>query len=168
MEDFELKALQTFKCNVKFWARYVDDTFCIIQRDKLDVFTQHLNSLHDKIKFTIEKECDNSLPMLDVNVKRKSDGNLSFSVYRKPTHTDHYLQFTSHQPLEHKLGVIRTLQHRAKHHTSTADDLVQENHHIKKVLAISGYPAWTWDSPKTKKKQRSNKNLGHVTFHMYL
>ena len=120
MEHFEVKAIGSFNHVVKFWARYVDDTFCIIHQDKIEEFTTHLNSQHDKIKFTIEKEDNNSLPMLDVKVKRNTNGQLSFSVYRKPTHTDHYLQFSSHQPLEHKLGVVRTLQHRTKHHITTA------------------------------------------------
>ena len=169
MEHFEVKAIQSFNHVVKFWARYVDDTFCIIHQDKLEEFTNHLNSQHDKIKFTIEKEEDNSLPMLDVKVKRNTNGQLSFSVYRKATHTDHYLQFSSHQPLEHKIGVVRTLQHRARHHITTVEDLMEENKHIKKVLAISEYPSWLWDMPAANRRkdnttmERPSRPLGHVT-----
>lgn len=35
-------------------------------------------------------------------------------VYQKPTHTEHYLIFESPHPVEHKLGVIRTLQRQAE------------------------------------------------------
>ena len=48
------------------------------------------------------------------NIITNSDGSLATKVYRKPTHTDHYLQFDSHHPLIHKLGVFRTLSHRAE------------------------------------------------------
>jgi hypothetical protein len=99
---------------------------------------------------------------LSVSLKRYS-GN------RKPTHTDQYLQFTSHQPLEHKMGVIRTLTHRAKIICSTQEAKEREMQHLKEVLSISGYQKWTWDSPGSKMKQRSELNSpppakkGHVT-----
>ena len=168
MENFETNALLSFGHEVKFWARYVDDTFCIIKKEYLEDFTHHLNSCHDKIKFTVEEENNQCLPMLDVNVKKNEAGKLSFGVYRKKTHTDQYLQFTSHQPLEHKIGVVRTLQHRAKHHVSNIEDLEIETNHLKKVLAISEYPSWIWDQPASKKKnqqekEKARKIIGHVT-----
>lgn len=39
------------------------------------------------------------------------EGDLDIELYGYPTHTDQYLLFESHHPLEYKLGVIRTLQH---------------------------------------------------------
>ncbi|XP_076471154.1 uncharacterized protein LOC143301037 [Babylonia areolata] len=81
-------------------------------------FTTHLNKQHPAIKFTYEVEENGSIAMLDTRITRTETG-LAFSVYRKPTHTDQYLQFNSHQPLEHKLGVIRTLTLRAKTICST-------------------------------------------------
>ena len=78
----------------------------------IDDFTEHINSVHPAIKFTREEESeDGTLPMLDTKTTRNPSGKLSFTVYRKPTHTDQYLQFNSNQPLQHKLGVIRTLSH---------------------------------------------------------
>ncbi len=126
MEDFEERALSSFPQPPRFWGRYVDDTFVIIERDQLTPFTDHINTLHPAIKFTIERETDSKLPMLDVLVNRKVSGGLSFSVYRKATHTDHYLQFDSHQPLEHKLGVMRTLRHRAN--TTVSDKNTSKRH----------------------------------------
>ena len=96
------------------------------------------------------------------------DRTLGFSVYRKPTHTDQYLQFDSHQPLEHKLGVLCTLTHRAKTICSTNDDLDKEITHVKKVLSVSGYTRWAWKLPTSKKTSTSTptnatKSKGHVT-----
>ena len=79
---------------------------------------------------------------MDTLVTRSDKGTLSFSVYRKPPHTNHFLQFSSHQPLEHKLGVIRTLTHRAKCLSSTPQAYVKEITNLLKVLSISGYKKW--------------------------
>ena len=57
---------------------------------------------------------DGSIPFLDTIVKPEADGTLSITVYRKPTHTDQYLQWDSHHHLSAKFSVIHTLSHRAK------------------------------------------------------
>lgn len=122
MEEFENKALASFDHTIRVWVRYVDDGGTVLKRDLVQAFTDHLNAQNPAIKFTTELEQDGKLPMLDVCIKRNSDGSLAFSVYRKPTHTDHYLQFDSHQPLQHKLGVVRTLRHRCATHVTTCED----------------------------------------------
>lgn len=53
----------------------------------------------------------NNLAFLDCAIYIEKDRSLHIGVYRKPTHADQYLLFDSHHPLEHKLGVIRTLHH---------------------------------------------------------
>ena len=60
-----------------------------------------------------------------------TDGTLSSQVYRKPTHTDHYLQFGSHHPLIHKLGVIRTLHYRAETIVSENSQISKEKDHTR-------------------------------------
>ncbi len=141
MENFESKALATFPHPVKFWGRYVDDTFMIIKLALKEQFTAHLNAQHPSIKFTTEEQIDNKLMMLDVMVSVAPEGNLSFSVYPKPTHTDNYLIFASHQPLEHKLGVIHTLRHRANITVFNDMDKIQEDNHLKKVLSLVDIPS---------------------------
>ena len=44
----------------------------------------------------------------------EEDGSLKTTVFRKPTHTDLYLQWDSHHTLPSKYSVIGTLLHRAK------------------------------------------------------
>ena len=150
MEDFELKALASFQHPPRFWGRYVDDTMVIIKTIHFEGFTNHLNQQHPSIAFTSEYESNNSIPMLDTLIHKDLEGNLSFSIYRKATLTDQY--FDSHQPLEHKLGVIRTLTHRAKIICSTVAAKELETQHLKKVLSISKYPRWAWDTPGSSKQ----------------
>ena len=130
MEDFEEKALATYHTPPRYWGRYMDDTMAIVEKDKVDEFTDHLNIQHPNIKFTREMEENNCIAMLDTLITRNED-TLTFSVFRKATHTDQYLQFESHQPLEHKLGVICTLRHRANNICSTPDALARENDYLK-------------------------------------
>ncbi|XP_071450829.1 uncharacterized protein [Hetaerina americana] len=104
MEDLEEKALASCNLPPKCWLRYVDDTFVIWPHgeEKLEEFHRELNNINSAIKFTKELEKDGRLPFLDVLVRRKLDGTLGHSVYRKPTHTDRYLHATSHHHPQQK------------------------------------------------------------------
>ena len=53
MEIFEEQAIESAPCKPKIWKRYVDDTFTILDRDKVDDFLQHLNSQQPSIRFTM-------------------------------------------------------------------------------------------------------------------
>ena len=49
------------------------------------------------------------LSFLNTLVVRKGVGTVKLLVYLKSAHTDRYLQFDSHHPLQHKFSRIRTL-----------------------------------------------------------
>ena len=67
------------------------------------------------MQFTVaNNEKDAAITFLDTIVKPDTDGKLSITVYRKPTHLDQYLQWYSHHHLSAKYSVISTLTHRAK------------------------------------------------------
>ena len=53
----------------------------------------HLNSVKPSIRSTVEVEKDGGLPFLDTLLQRREDGGLDVTIYRKPTHTDRYLDF---------------------------------------------------------------------------
>ena len=87
----------------------------------------------------MELEEAGCIPFLDVKVQR-SDTSLNFSIYRKPTHTDKYLHFTSGHHMSAKNSVVNTLVYRAL-------TLCDEEHrndeikHIEKALKNNGYPS---------------------------
>ncbi|BHF81658.1 hypothetical protein SprV_0802479100 [Sparganum proliferum] len=86
----------------KFWARYVDDTFVVIERDQVLTFKEHLNATFPDIQFTMEEEENNQLAFLDVLVCRKDCGGLKTKVFRKATNTTQILNFNSNHPISHK------------------------------------------------------------------
>ena len=114
MEMFEELALRTAPHAPRIWKRYVDDTFCIMEAEHVDLFLSHINSLRPTIKFTMEQEKEGSLPFLDILLTRGKEGKVNISIYRKTTHTDRYLQYSSHHPEHVKRGTASCLFHRAR------------------------------------------------------
>ena len=146
MEYLEQNALSTAPHPPRFWHRYVDDTFVIHKEGNKQGFLQHINSVDPAIRFTVEdnKE-DGSIPFLDTIVKPGVDGSLSISVYRKPTHTDQYLQWDSHHHLSAMFSVILTLSHRASTVCSNPELLQKEKDHLRNALTKCKYPKWALD-----------------------
>ena len=160
MEYLEQKALSTAPTPPRFWCRYVDDTFVIHKKVNKQGFIQHINSVDPAIKFTMEdnKE-DGSIPFLDTIVKSEADGTLSITVYRKPNHTDQYLQWDSHHHLSANFSVIHTLSHRASTVCSKPELLQKEKDHLRKALTKCKYPKWALD----KVEKRLNKSTRQAT-----
>ena len=153
------KALSTVPHPPRFWHRYVDDTFVIHKEANEQSLLQHINSVDPAIRFTLEdnKE-DGSIPFLDTIVKPEVDGSLSITVYRKPTHTDQYLQWDSHHHLSAKLSVIQTLSHRASTVCSNPELLQKEKDHLRKALTKCKYPKWALDKVE-KRLNRSSRQV---------
>ena len=91
--------------------------------------------------------------------KPEADGKLSITVYRKPTHTDQYLQWDSHHHLSAKVSVIHTLSHRVTTVCSKPELLQQEKDHLRKALTKCKYPKWALD----KVEKRLNRSTRQVT-----
>ena len=71
--------------------------------------------------------------------------------------------------MEHKMGVIRTLTHRADTIITEPQDKEEEMQHLKKVLSVAGYSRWAWQAPGRKKiiphprGAGQDRVKGHVT-----
>ena len=154
------QAMKTFDIKPKFIRFYVDDSFLIMNSRFVDSFLNAINDLGKtlgSIKFTIEKEVNCELPFLDVQVTR-SNGTLSTRVYRKPTHSNRYLNFNSHHSIQNKKSVIRTLINRAFTHSSEQQGLNSEIQHIKSVLLENNYPSSLIDQVIQECKNKHNPN----------
>ena len=140
MQATEATALTTTSHPPTVWERHVDDVFSIIRNSNLYDFFQHINSLHPKTKFTMETEQNSQLPFLDTHIQRNSDNAISVRVYKKPTHTDQYLKFTSHHLARANKSVIISLLDRANNIISNPSDQEKEENHLTAVLQANSYP----------------------------
>ena len=140
------------------WKRFVDDKFVVIKAAHKQEFLDHINSIDHHIQFTSEEsKPDGSMPFLDMKITPKEDGRLNTTVYRKPMHTDLYLQWDSHHPISSKYSVVGTLHHRAKTICSSPQLLQHEEDHLSKVLTRCKYPTWAINRVKVKMRTPAQK-----------
>ena len=131
--------------------RYVDDGFVNQQEEHKQIFLEHINKVDPAIKFTGESnQQDGAIPFLDTVVRLEADNTLSPTVYRKPMHTDQYLQLDSHHYIVAKYGVISTLTHRARTVCTKPELLNKEIQHLRKALTECKYPKWDLDKIERK------------------
>ena len=123
---------------LKVWKRFVDDVYSILTRTHLENFFHHISNLHQNIKFTMEEESNGELAFLDTLLKL-NNGQISVLVYRKLTHTDQYLHYSSHHQTNCKESVVSSLFNREYSIITNKDDLHKENARIKQVLKENGY-----------------------------
>ena len=145
MEYFESCILPQVIPPDMIWHRYVDDIFTVWDENwgSFDVFYNRLNNLVPNIKFKVEWEVEGKLPFLDVLIMR-SNGKLSFSIYRKPTHSGSYLHFFSNHSDQIKRSVASGLFLRALRICSP-QHLDHELILIREQLSKLGYPGWFLD-----------------------
>ena len=158
MERLEVRALNTFANPPSIWKRYVDDTFTKLKKAIFEQFIIHLNQQHPRIKFTSEVEVNRMLAFLDNNVHREIDGSTKITIYRKKTHTDQYLDFTSNHHIQQKLGIVATFQNRIDTLITKEEDKADEEKHVKKALKICGYPEWAFHRKKKTKSVTTDED----------
>ena len=109
------------------WLRYLDDVFCIftISRNEIIYFQTEINKWHTHLKFIVDWDGNDSLAFLDVLVIRK-DHRLLMTLYRKLFHTSLYMQWSSNQNRQYKLGLIKTLVIRILRICSTSKFVKEE------------------------------------------
>ena len=166
MSHIEHKAITGFISPPKCWKRFMDDIYSIIKKQHIEKFLKHINSISPSIQFTVEFENEDKISFLDVNVHRTLQGDLRTSIYRKPTHSNRYLNFESHHPLIQKLAVPNTLYHRANHIITDTESRHNEIKQIQKTLQANGFPKKFTYSKQPKRKtttQEKQKYLGYTT-----
>ena len=110
---------------IKWWFRYVDDVHSATRKIKSTNFKSiSIPWIHtSNLPYNSQEHMD--LPFLDT-ITKPTPNSIESTVYRKPTHTDRYLDYNSNHPISAKLSVVHTLIHRAKQVCSTPKFLAKE------------------------------------------
>ena len=123
-----------------YYRRYVNGIFSLFcSPDHLEKFTSYLNSKRKNIKFTYEKESNNSLPFLYILISRSENG-FKASVYHKPTFSGVYSNFNIFIYDQHKIGLIFTLLLRTFSIVSDFSRFHTEDSHLKDILRKNVFP----------------------------
>ena len=92
-----------------FYRRYEDDIFALFRKEEcLKLFLNYFNLWHENIKFTSEKETNNKLSFLDIEISRDKIQFIT-SVYCKPTFSGVFSHFDSFIPRGYKFNLLSTL-----------------------------------------------------------
>lgn len=124
---------------VPFLKKYVDDIVCMIPEGSLNTVLNIFNSYNTYIQFTAEEEHENSLPFLDMKIKR-TDGKLITEWYRKPNSSGRYLHYMSSHPYNMKINLIIGLKDRITKltHPTHLTESIQD---LRNLLLANGYPS---------------------------
>ncbi|BHF57912.1 hypothetical protein SprV_0100085800 [Sparganum proliferum] len=141
----------------KFWARYVNDAFVVIERDQVLTIQEPLNAVFPDIQFMMEEEENNQLAFLDVHVCRKDCGGQKTNEFRKATNTMQVLNFNSNHPISHKRSCVRTLHRRVETHCSEPEDKIAEQQYLRRVFKANGFPRNFVNRCIRKRDERPNR-----------
>ncbi|PNF31380.1 hypothetical protein B7P43_G10054 [Cryptotermes secundus] len=146
------------KQQIVAYFRYVDDILIIYDEKitNIEHTLKEINELQQNIKFTIEREQQESINFLDITIYRNED-SLQFTIYRKPTQTDIIIPNSSCHPFEHKLSGINYLINRLNTYPITEKGKQIEKNIIKSILQNNGYDTNIIKRlNQTTRKQKSN------------
>ena len=148
--------------HVLFYQRYVDDIFCVFKNEtQANIFLEFLNTRHNNIKFTIEKEINKKLPFLDILVDKSND-KIHTSIYRKKTYTGLLLNFNSFTPWSYKKGLLKTLIDRTFRINNTWLGFHNDISKLKNILLKNEYPLKQIDTHIRKYLHKQYDNENHT------
>ena len=90
----------------RFWNFYSTHPVDVVR------VKSYMNCLFDSARVVLRVTINEG--KFDTTILREPGGQLTTSVYRKPTHTDQYLAYDSHHPRSVKRGIVKCLYERAK------------------------------------------------------
>jgi uncharacterized protein (UPF0335 family) len=163
MTFFEEQCRENFSYFPRVWFRYVDDIFAVFDLDACPIehFLTLLNDQYPSINFTYEIEKKRSLPFLDIEILRNKNNKISFSIYRKPTHTNNYIHSNSFDHNSHKHAAFHSLIHRLLSVPMNNKNFQKELEYIKHTAASNGYSEKLIE--KILKKQKNKKRIQDST-----
>ena len=141
MADFEDKHVYTYPLQPLVWFRYIDDCNIIWTHGEQELikFVEHLNSVHESIKFTSEYSRV-KVNFLDTTLKYDKITGLTTDLYVKPTDTQSYLRYDSCHPQHIKNSLPYSQFLRLRRICSDRKDYVLHSLQMIRSFTHRGYP----------------------------
>ena len=101
----------------------------------------NINKLHENLKFTLEREENQELPVLDMKIMHDyKTGQLSSTWYNKPTDTGLIMNYHALAPKRYKRSVVSGFVHRIYRACSSWQNFHLSIEKAKRVLEKNQYP----------------------------
>ncbi|XP_062619790.1 uncharacterized protein LOC134281322 [Saccostrea cucullata] len=160
MDHLETEFLRQSEVKPLIWWRYIDDIFLIWTESSEDLhaFMSHLNEFHRTIKFTYEHSTE-EINFLDTTVRINNLGELSTTLYTKPTDAHLYLHYNSNHP-KHMLRSIPFSQAlRIRRICSSDNDFEAHATIMKEHFLARSYPSSMLEQAIEKARKHNRNNL---------
>lgn len=119
--------------------KYVDDIIMFVPENMTDTTLNIFNNQNEHIKFTIEKESNNSVPFLDTKLIRTTENKIILDWYRKPMCSNRFMNFMSCHPMKQKINLVLAMKNRINkicHPTFIEKNISL----LKNIMSENGYP----------------------------
>jgi len=103
MQDLEREVLEIFEFDIPFYYRYVDDIVLVVSTSKIDLVFNKFNSIHPRLKFTIEI---GNVPLIFWILSLSKMKKFFFNWFHKSTFSGRYLNYLFQHSLSQKKGTI--------------------------------------------------------------
>ena len=125
-----------------FFKRFIDDIIGITSTSQVELqnFINFVCSFHPSLKFTYEIS-ESSVSFLDICVSINNLGQLSTTVFYKPTDSHSYLTFSSSHPTSTKHSIPFSQFLRLRRLCSNHSDFLQQAENMSTFFLERGYPS---------------------------
>jgi hypothetical protein len=128
--------------SLKFYSRYVDDSFLIIKKSEKLNFFHKINFRSDSLTYTIENSVNNSLPYLDCTVYFDLEtGKIETKHFEKVSKSKVTLNFNAVAPKNQKIAAIHGAIHRAKNSSTNSNNFQKSLVEVAQKYISNGFPA---------------------------
>ena len=130
--------METISERPEIYCRYIDDIFVVVQNEQQLKDLKNIFERLSCLKFTYELPNKDSLPFLDVLVKKETNKYIT-SVYTKSTNLGFCMNGKSECPERYRKSVINAYVRRAMTHCSSWMSVHQELQRASQVLVNNGH-----------------------------
>ena len=136
----------SLKGDSKLYERYMDDIIKEEKKENIALKLKESNDLHPKLSFTVEREKNGTLPVLDMMILHDHNtGQLESTWYTKPSDTGLTMNFHALAPKRYKRSVVTGFVYRIYRACSTWQHFHQSLEKAKQILEQNQYPAAFYD-----------------------